>query len=224
MENLGSTIKNLREQNDLPLRKVAAFMDIDQAILSKFEHGTRMPKREQVIQLAKYYKIDDRGLLIKWLAAKLLDEVGSDELALEAIQMAETHIKHKTSQSKKAQPGVLDYLKLGEASGMEKMFIGDNLPSYTEFAAYLFNTITGKKLNESIINTQTGFIGEGANYEIYLFYKPNREWLKNNALTLNMIKQLPDYTGKKRLIFASLKYVNDETCRAHNVEFGKIPY
>ena len=96
--------------------------------------------------------------------------------------------------------------------------------SFVEFASYLINTITGKKWDKNAINNQTGFIGEGADCEIYLFYKPDMEWLKNNALTLNMIKNLPPYNGKIRLVFASLKYVNDESCRLHHVKFGKIPY
>jgi transcriptional regulator with XRE-family HTH domain len=223
LETLGQSIKKFREENKLPLRKLAAYLDMDQAILSKIEHGTRMPKREQVVQLAKYFKTDAKPLLIQWLAAKVVQEVYGDENALEALHLAENYLNVKAGKNK-GQASVLDYLKLGEATKKEKMFIGDNLPSYTEFAQYLFNTATGKKLDENAINMQTGFIGEGTNQEIYLFYRPNREWLKTNALTLNMIKQLPEYKGKTRLIFASLKYVNDESCRLHHVEFGQIPY
>jgi transcriptional regulator with XRE-family HTH domain len=224
MESLGEAIKNLREKNNLPLRKVAAYLDIDQAILSKIEHGTRMPKRGQVVQLANFFKVDDKLLLIKWLAARILTELENDELALEAISLAEAYIQNKTGKVNKEKPVVLDYLKLGNAAGTKTIFIGNKLPSYTELSRYLFNTITDKKISIDAINTQTGFIGEGLEQEIYLFYKPDLEWLKNNALTLNMIKQLPAYNGKKRLIFASLKYVDDETCRIHHVEFGKIPY
>ena len=35
MGSLGDTIRKLREEKELPLRTVAAFLDIDQAILSK---------------------------------------------------------------------------------------------------------------------------------------------------------------------------------------------
>ena len=107
---------------------------------------------------------------------------------------------------------------------MENMFHSNKLPTYTELARYLFKTATGKKFDEEQIDPQTNFIGEDKEHELYLFYMPNQEWLKNNALTLNMIKNLPDYKGKKRLIFASLKYVDDETCAKHHIEFAKIPY
>jgi adenine-specific DNA-methyltransferase len=130
-------------------------------------------------------------------------------------------LKKETAQPAKPEQGVLDYLKLNKAANT---FNGQQLPSYTEFAKYLLSTIAGKKLNEQAMKPHTGYIGESTRHEIYLFYKPNTEWLKNNALTLNLIKQLPDYKGKQRLVFASLKYVDDETLRAHHVEFGKIPY
>jgi len=52
MLSLGETIRKLREEKELPLRTVAAYLDIDQAILSKIERGLRKPNRELVIQLA----------------------------------------------------------------------------------------------------------------------------------------------------------------------------
>jgi transcriptional regulator with XRE-family HTH domain len=71
MDSLGNTIRKLREDKALPLRTVAAFLDIDQAILSKIERGQRKPTREQVVKLAAYFKVKEmicwlRGFLINW--------------------------------------------------------------------------------------------------------------------------------------------------------------
>jgi len=101
VESFGETIKNLREEKDLPLRKVAAYLDIDQAVLSKFEHGTRMPRREQVIQMAQYFKTDKKELLVKWLAQKVVYQIEDDELALEAMTVAEAQIAYKTKTERK---------------------------------------------------------------------------------------------------------------------------
>jgi HTH-type transcriptional regulator, competence development regulator len=57
MENLGKTIRKLREEKKLPLRKVADYLDIDQAILSKIERGQRFASREQVIKLAGFFNV-----------------------------------------------------------------------------------------------------------------------------------------------------------------------
>jgi cytoskeletal protein RodZ len=37
MKNLGDTLREVRENKQLPLRVVAAYLDIDRAILSKIE-------------------------------------------------------------------------------------------------------------------------------------------------------------------------------------------
>jgi adenine-specific DNA-methyltransferase len=76
---------------------------------------------------------------------------------------------------------------------MESILRGKNLPLFKEFARYLFYTATGEEFNENTVNEKTGFIGEIKNHEVYLYYKPDVEWLKKNALTLkagNEIKSI----------------------------------
>lgn len=100
MGSLGEKIRKLREENDLPLRTVAAYLDIDQAILSKVERGHRKVSREQVVKLAEYFKIKEDDLLLVWLSDKLVYEVEDEKLALKAIHVAEEKIKYLTKQKK----------------------------------------------------------------------------------------------------------------------------
>ena len=51
-------LKNARAQKGLKTREVAQLLKIDQALISKFESGTRNPTREQVIKLASLLEID----------------------------------------------------------------------------------------------------------------------------------------------------------------------
>lgn len=95
MDNLGETIRKLREGMELPLRTVAAFLDIDQAILSKIERGQRNASRDLVVKLAAYFKVKESELLIAWLSDKLVDEVADENLALKALQVAEEKIAYK---------------------------------------------------------------------------------------------------------------------------------
>ena len=97
MDNLGKIIRKLRTDNKLSLRVVAAFLDMDQAILSKIEHGKRKPNREQVLKMAEYFKVEKDDLLVAWMADKVLYELGDDELALQAIQVAEQAISYQTA-------------------------------------------------------------------------------------------------------------------------------
>jgi predicted nucleotidyltransferase len=94
MDNLGNTIRKLREAKELPLRIVAAYLDIDQAILSKIERGQRKISRNQVVKLAQYFQVKEEDLLVVWLSDKLVYEVEDEELALKALQLAENQIAY----------------------------------------------------------------------------------------------------------------------------------
>ena len=130
----------------------------------------------------------------------------------------------KNEKLKKGTGGTFSYFQLGETIEMESLLKGKNLPSFKEFARYLFYTATGEEFNEKSISEKTGFIGESKNYEAYLFYKPDLEWLKKNALTLELCKSLPKHKDKKRLVFAPAKYVDDITLLEHRIDFCQLPY
>lgn len=133
----------------------------------------------------------------------------------------------KTAKSdllKKGTGGSFSYFELGDTIEMESLLRGNNLPSYTEFARYLFYTATGEEFNEKAINEKTGFIGESKNYEAYLFYKADIDWLKKNALTLELCKSLPKFKNKQRLVFAPAKYVDDHTLLDYRIDFCQLPY
>ncbi len=100
MDSLGDTIRKLRENKELPLRTVAAFLDIDQAILSKIERGQRKPTREQVLSLAKYFNVKQNDLLIAWLSDKLVYELQDEEVALKALLLAEEKVKYNKTKRK----------------------------------------------------------------------------------------------------------------------------
>lgn len=133
----------------------------------------------------------------------------------------------KTAKSdllKKGTGGSFSFFELGDTIEMESLLRGKNLPSYTEFARYLFYTATGEEFNEKAINEKTGFIGESKNYEVYLFYKAELDWLKKNALTLELCKSLPKFKNKQRLVFAPAKYVDDHTLLDYRIDFCQLPY
>lgn len=94
MLSLGETIRKLREEKELPLRTVAAYLDIDQAIVSKIERGLRKPSRDLVIKLAAYFNVPEKDLMLAWLADKVLYEVADEEIGLEALKVAEEKLKN----------------------------------------------------------------------------------------------------------------------------------
>lgn len=110
MDSLGHTIRKLREEKELPLRIVAAFLDIDQAILSKVERGQRKPTREQVIKLAGYFKVKENDLLVVWLSDKLVYELEDEEVALRALQLAEEKVTY-IARPKDSKTSVINLIK-----------------------------------------------------------------------------------------------------------------
>jgi Fic family protein/DNA-binding XRE family transcriptional regulator len=94
-------LKNARAQKGLKTREVAQRLGIDQALISKFESGTRNPTREQVIKLASLLEIDLETIMVVWLKEKILYEIGEDEFALKALLVAEQEIRYQRKPAKK---------------------------------------------------------------------------------------------------------------------------
>jgi len=94
MENIGEIIRRLRLEKGEPLRKVAAYLDIDQAVLSKIERGLRKINKEQVEQLAKYFGANKKELLVSWLSTRILYEIKDEELGEEALKAAEEQVRY----------------------------------------------------------------------------------------------------------------------------------
>ena len=96
MQKIGELIRSLRGKEGYPLRKVAAFLDIDQAVLSKIERGQRKLSREHVIELAKFFNYNENEMLITYLSDQIVYEIKDEDLAKEALKVAEKKIEYLT--------------------------------------------------------------------------------------------------------------------------------
>ena len=90
---LGNKIRSLRDEQGILQRQVAAYLEIDTPMFSKIERGDRRAKRSQIIQMATYFKVDEKEMLTLWLADKVLDALeDEDELKLTAIETAKSKL------------------------------------------------------------------------------------------------------------------------------------
>ena len=112
MKSLGECIRQVRTDKGLPLRTVASYLGMDQAILNKIERGQRRATREQVLKLADYFNIEADDLLVAWISDKVLYEVDNEELASEALKVAEDRIAYKAFVETDRQK-ILDQIKEG---------------------------------------------------------------------------------------------------------------
>ena len=98
MKTLCDTLKCAREEKDLILRKVAAEVDIDQSLISKFEKNERKPTMEQIVRLANFYGLSESELIINWYSEKIADELKYTESTSEILKVAEEKIKYYKTQ------------------------------------------------------------------------------------------------------------------------------
>ena len=92
----GNKIKELRDEQGLLQRQLAAFLEIDTPMFSKIERGDRRAKLEEVIKLAEYLHQDKKEMLTLWLADKFIDAVEDEQerdLCNDAIIVAQEKIK-----------------------------------------------------------------------------------------------------------------------------------
>jgi adenine-specific DNA-methyltransferase len=136
----------------------------------------------------------------------------------------------KDKRLKAGLGGSFSYFELGEPIEMESILEGSRLPSYLDLARYVFYIATGEEFLPEQVNENKHFIGESKEYEVYLFYKPDLDYLKSTALTLEVAKALGDYNGKKKLVFAPTKYLdlNDSELLAKHglkdIEYCQLPF
>jgi len=100
LKTIGTILRELRETNGLLLREVGAKLSLDPTILSKIEQDKRMPTKDQVNALADFYKDNKNEVIIAWLSDKLVFELQDQDLALEAMQVAEDKIKFNKRDDK----------------------------------------------------------------------------------------------------------------------------
>jgi len=94
MSALGPKIRSFRESQKLLLRQVAAVIEIDQALLSKIERGERIATKNQIIALANFFEINERELLTLWLGEKIAYEIKDEDVADDALKVAEETIQY----------------------------------------------------------------------------------------------------------------------------------
>lgn len=96
MQTIGSIFKEIRENRKLLLEDVTQKTGISKTVLSRIENGRRLPTKDQVNLLCKYYKAEKNAIIVQWLSDKIVFEIQEEDLALQAIQVAEEKIKFGT--------------------------------------------------------------------------------------------------------------------------------
>lgn len=99
-ETFGEIIRKLRDESGLPLRKVAAHLDIDPSTLGKIERNERNANKEMVEKLAQLFSVNSKLLLVSFLSDKVAYEIMEEDYTKEILKVAEEKVKyHKKSKT-----------------------------------------------------------------------------------------------------------------------------
>lgn len=97
INTLGSQIRSLREKDEMPLRKLASLLDIDQSTLSKIERNERKANLKMIDDLSQIFNIDKKELLVNYYSDIVSYEIEEESNYTEILKVAEAKIEYKRS-------------------------------------------------------------------------------------------------------------------------------
>lgn len=87
-------VRTLREEAQLSLREVAENIGIDTSLLGKIERNERQPTKEQIKQVAKYFKLDEKDMLKEYLSDQIAYRILEEAADLDILKAAERKVQY----------------------------------------------------------------------------------------------------------------------------------
>ena len=98
-QTFGEWLRNKREAQTMPLRKVAAYLDVDTSIVAKMEKNQRPATRRHLELLAELFGADFETLLVHYLSDKVAYDLMQEHCSETILQVAEQKIKYLRQKS-----------------------------------------------------------------------------------------------------------------------------
>lgn len=98
---LGEQLRTLREKAGLSLREVASEIGIDTSLLAKIERNERQATKEQIKQMALFFKVDEKQLLREFLSDQFAYKMIEEEADLETLKVAEAKVESYKTKARK---------------------------------------------------------------------------------------------------------------------------
>ena len=92
VSSFGEYIRNLRKSAELPLRKVAAKLDIDPSLLGKIERNARQPTRGVISGIAKIFNQSEKELLDEYLSDRIAYKIIEENADIAILKVAEKKV------------------------------------------------------------------------------------------------------------------------------------
>ena len=149
----------------------------------------------------------------------------ADKITAERVRRVAKGIPKAADETlRKGFGGTFSYFELGKPIEVDGILDGKNLPDYMELARYVFYTATGQEFDERKVDEKRYFIGSSEEHDVYLLYKPDIQFLKDTALTLERARALGPNKGKRLLVFAPTKYLDQDQLAELHIDFAQLPF
>ena len=99
-------IRQLRIESGKRQKDLAKAIGVDVPAYSRYEHGDRRPKREQVIRLARIFKVDPDELVAAWLADEAYLHIAHDKMANRAAALLNQVINSEGKEERKESEAI----------------------------------------------------------------------------------------------------------------------
>ncbi|MCB9261195.1 MAG: Fic family protein [Flavobacteriales bacterium] len=117
MKNLALSLKKWRTESNKTMLELSAKTGIDQALLSKYETGKRVPSEKHLVQLSEAMHIDFSEIKKELLADKIAKLVQYEQNYAEILMVAESRVEYLTSN----QALILPELPTGYTEKLDKL-------------------------------------------------------------------------------------------------------
>lgn len=97
-QTFGETLRRLRENNKMPLRKLAALLEIDQSTLSKIERSERKANRTLIEKLSYIFNVNQYDLYINYITDKMAFELINEEKPIDILKIIKAKIDYLQSK------------------------------------------------------------------------------------------------------------------------------
>lgn len=118
-----------------------------------------------------------------------------------------------------------EYMKVGTSIDADSMLDG-KLPTYKQFAKYIYYLCTGENLEKiQNISEKDFYVGENKNIVISLIYSQDYDKLTKLALKLDNAENFKKrYPRKRIVVYAPACFLDEEYLQEKQIQFVNIPY
>lgn len=94
ISTFGEQVRTHRVEANFSLREVAEKIGIDTSLLGKIERNERQPTKEQIKQVAIFFKLDEKDLLKEYLSDQIAYKILEEEADIDTLKVAEKKVEY----------------------------------------------------------------------------------------------------------------------------------